>query len=280
MPGETTTTTVITDFLVLAARILKFFKAKGIVRAVRTRACKTLFARMHNNVLHKMREFAIYINNLSPETSSHVGCLARDTVTACRDLMSDLLEMPDHELHCCFKVIVKGDDQNHDRVVTFARSEPQDHHHDDNQTTSEHFVNNNSIWSALMCKDDGKTKWARPYSCFSCNDLRARSDIFQCSRTNWEEHYRSTLVFPLRYLTDPVNNKFTTIGFLSFYSLRKDAFYSLPDIFDYTHEWDGYHSLLSENAVFQLGACLSDTLSTFLRPTYEGNNNVSEKTVH
>lgn len=258
----------VTEVLVWIGRFLKFVKMPGLVRAVRTRACRTLFTQMHLGAIHKVRELAIYMGDLSPNScNDHVSGLARDVMTAFRDIMCDLLEVSDKELHCCFKVIVIGNDGK-DRVVTFARSSPQDHRYDDNKVDCEHQVSTNSDWAALMGKDDGITRWTRPFSCFSCNDLPSRVSKYKCSRKDWSHSYNSTLAFPLRFLTQPAKNKYKTFGFVVFYSKRKNVFQGFPDIFEYVDQWDKYHTLLSENAAFQLGAALADMLSIALRPIY------------
>lgn len=267
----------IVKFFVGGARILKFVKLHGIVRAVRIRATKTLIHRLHIDVIHKMRDFALCVNTWSPENDTgDIGYISRDTATACRNLMSDLLDIPDQELHCCIKAF-PSDGEYRDRVLTWARSEPQDSHRDDKTLDAGHQIENNSVYASLMGRNDGKTDWKRPFSCFSCNDLISMGPTFQCSRNKWEEHYNSTIVFPMRYLVDSKQKIFYTIGFLCFYSKRKNAFTGTPNIFKFVNNFDGYHVALQESTVIQTGACMADILSTFLRPTYENDKLVKRK---
>lgn len=251
-------------------RFLKWAHAQGLVRDFRSRASRTLFQRLHTDVIHKMREFAFFAEDLSADASEHVGCLARDTATACRDLVADLLELQDGKLHCCIKVFGQPEGVK-ERVVTLARSIPQDSHPDDNNPAANHFVDNNSVWAALLGKSDGGRNWARPYPCFCCNDLVSVGPAFKCSREDWREHYRSTLVYPLRFVRDPAQRRFGTIGFLAFYSQQAGVFPGLPSIFEHNLSFDDYFARLSASTVFQVGACMNDTLSTFLSPVYHSS---------
>jgi hypothetical protein len=220
-----------------------------------------------------MREIPIYMKHFTPQCDPHVAGLARDLVTGFRDLLSDLLEVSPNELHCCLKVLVEGkdgEDRVVTRVVTLARSTPENSHYDDNEIEGcKHFVSNNSDWAALMGEDDGKTRWPLPFPCFSCNDLTAHMSTYRCSRENWSQSYNSTLAFPVRYVTNPKNNRYNTIGFIVFYSKMKDAFPGFPDIYHFVEQSDKYYDVLSSNTAFQMAACLVDILSITLRPIYE-----------
>jgi hypothetical protein len=209
------------------------------------------------------------MDNWSPEDpSGTVPCLAQGVATACRDLMCDLLELKDMQLHCCIKAFPISQ-ENKELVITWARSEGSHCHDDDQSLNGVHRVTNNSVYSALMGKFDGKTEWGRPFSAFCCNDLTTIGPQFICSRNDWEKFYRSTLVFPLRFLIQPSTRKFKTVGFLAFYSKKRNVFLGMPNIFDYSSDWDTYLSKMQEDTVFQVGACMADTISTFLRPVYE-----------
>lgn len=259
----------VVNTLVWGGRLLKLIRCEKLVRAVRLRVSRTLFQRLHTEVIHQMRDFALCINSWTPQSSSNnIGYVSRDTATACRNLMSDILEIPDQELHCCIKAIA-GDEPYRDRVLTWARSKPQDTHGDDKTLEGNHLISNNSVYASLMGIYDGKTRWSRPFSCFSCSDLTLIGPKFICSRENWEDHYHSTIVFPLRYVVDSPQRKFYTIGFLCFYSKRKDVFVGMPNIFDYIDRHDEYVTELENSCVFQIGASMTDILSTFLRSTYE-----------
>ena len=260
---------VVVKILVWVGRVFKWMKLEKLVRAVRLRVSKTLFQRLHSDVIHNMRDFVLSVNEWTPETKSNDVCYAaRNTVTACRNLMSDILEIPDQELHCCMKAFAK-DENYRDRVITWARSTPQDGHKDDKQLDGNHRIVNNSVYSSLMARNDGKTDWTRAFTCFSCNDLTSAGPNFVCSRNNWEKHYNSTIVFPLRYIVNSAEKEFYTVGFLCFYSMRKDAFVGMPNIFNYIQDYDGYAGKLEDNCIFHMGASMADMLSTFLRMTYK-----------
>lgn len=259
----------IVDLSVYGARFLKWARQEKLVSAVRQRGVLTVMTRMHFGAIHDMRNLAIALNTLRiREHDQGARCLANKVATSCNDVIVDILDVGDEELHCCLKVF---NDENTEEVLTWARSDNinQDYHHDDEKPNGDHLITNNSVWSALMGKYDGKTNWRRPYSCFSCNDLPAVGNTFVCSRKRFDDFYKSTAVFPLRYKAEPHTNRFKTIGFMAFYSPKTNIFIGMPNIFDFRDDWSEYHNSLKKNAIFQFGACLADTLSTFLRPVYE-----------
>lgn len=153
-------------------------------------------------------------------------------------------------------------------VATLARSEPFDNRVVDANNIDTHPVNdNNTVWCALLGRTDGRFSWPR-FKCFSCNDLYSERS-FVCSRENWNDHYRSTLVFPIRYMKDPRTRYCEISGFLAFDSLVKNAFGKLPNIFDYKEDPNKYHSDMSTKTLFHAGALLADTLSVFFEPECE-----------
>lgn len=60
-------------------------------------------------------------------------------------------------------------------------------------------------------------------------------------------------------------------GFLCFDSPKANAFLGMPNIFDFLENdgWVQYHKKLKENAPHHTSAIMADTLSMFLRPYYE-----------
>lgn len=252
-------------WVVWPARILRSIGFEGIVRRVRTRATLGLFAPLHLEVVHRMRNLAISIASWD-SIDKDVGFLSNEVCTACAKLMGDLLELETHEIHCCIKVFLRDEsgDESQDRVVTLARSTPLD-----DRPYDDHLVSANTVWCALLGRKGPLATWSRPLCCFVCNDLVANRAEFACTRDNWERYYNSTLVFPLRYITDPKQNKYRTIGFLAFDSKDADAYAGLPDAFKYRTDPDRYSQKLWAQAPFHLGAIMADTLSMFLRGAYE-----------
>ncbi len=235
---------------------------KWLLREIKTTASYHQYKELHH-VLHSLRK----IPHHSPEMLCDPA-LAVEICTSFQSLMGAILEKRDQELHCCIKVLLKSSDG--DRVGTIGRSEPYDHRPQENDAEAAHLVERNSVWCCLLGRNDGKFEWP-VFSCFACGDLQAHPLDFKCDREHWQQFYRSTLVFPLRYIKDEVNSSFVTFGFLAFDSPLANAFGDLPDIFRYRERWHVYHQRLQKRAVFHVGAVFADTLSVLMRRAFEQN---------
>lgn len=235
------------------------------------RACWGVLSPLHHNVIHRMRAFALAYEQWDEHPNAATED-ANDFCTATRAIMSDLLELDENNLHCCLKGFVDGAD----KVETWARSSPYDGRTDQLGKADRHRVLENTVWSALLGRFDGHTKWS-PLQCFACNDLNEHLDSFSCTRDDWSNYYRSTLVFPLQYRDRLNNAQFKTFGFLAFDSPKRNAFPGLPDAFDArlgAAERAAYHRRLAESSAFHLGSIIADTLAVFLRPGFERNSNL------
>ena len=250
------------QLMVKGARVLRYFKiGKRIVSSVKIRASLDLTRDLHKEAIHRIR-------NLSSATSkgdwSSGGQSAIEMCTACRNIIGNLLELSEDQIHCCLKGFwaqeCSGED---DLVITVARSEPFYNRHTGDSDA--HLVKNNTVWSALLGENDGKYTW-ESLNCFHCGDLFDHVSQFQCTRANWEQHYRSTLVFPIFHLEDINTRNRKISGFLTFDSPQKNAFGKLPDVFSYVTRRDEYHTKIAQFSSFHLGALLADTLSIFLEP--------------
>lgn len=218
-----------------------------------------------------MRDLGVYMADpdRDPAHEDMLVEVAFDVCTKCRELLGDFLGLDKHDLHCCLKVMLPADEPaESDRVATLARSNPLD----DKPCglNDAHPVEKNSVWSALLERNDGKTGWNR-FNCFSCNHLHQHKSVFRCSREAWWDYYNSVLVYLLRYpvLHSPDHNY---VGFLAFDSPRAGVFHGLPDVFEYCSDVSGYRNALTKSAVFHLGAVCADALSTFLLNAYEKNH--------
>jgi len=255
----------------LITRLFRRVGLKRVIRSVHNHVALNFFKSIHCDIVHEMRLLGINMEKWKQDTIT-TTLLARNIVTYCNNLMRDLLELNDNELHCCLKVLVHENSKD-DRVETWVRSEPSDGRPDDDDLSSPYLVCRNSVWSALLGKDDGQFRWIHPFDCFSCDNLPINFNIFQNTRNNWEEYYQATIVFPLRYIkhTETGKKSYATIGFLAFDSPHKKIFMNSPDIF-MCHQkeggWSEYHDLLYKTPSFHLGAIMADTLSMFLRPAY------------
>ena len=160
---------------------------KAVVRNVRGRAALTLMRRYHCDVLHRMRLLSFpYLK----DDKAGIGKTAWEVATECRILMGDLLELEDHQLHCCLKMLHPGDGADRDLVETWVRSSP----HDERPVSNDrHLVQENSVWCALLGgRSDGKFRWPR-LRAFACNDFGAVGGRFVCSRPQFLHFYRSAV---------------------------------------------------------------------------------------
>lgn len=243
----------------------------GAIWQVREIATAHLVKQLHLNLLHRMRKLAVLMQDWDDrEAATH---LALEICSECRRTMCLLLELKPNDLHCCIKILTtNNNDPDEDRVATWVRSEPLDGRPVEAGDANAHLVTRNSVWSALLYRNDGKTQWGRPFTCFCCNDLTKHAGLFQCDRENWGQYYQSALVFAVRYPKNLQGNEYAHIGFLTFDSVKKDVFRGLPDIFDHRDNPTHYRQLLEGTSVFHVGSIIADTLATFLRPIYERGN--------
>jgi len=253
--------------VVWAVKLARRLRAQRLLARLRDRAVFGVLHPLHLDVLHAMRGLAVHM--MAWGEYDEAGELASRICTGCRKVMGTLLELKPNELHCCLKVMApRGDASDPDRVATWMRSEPYDDRPIEIGNANAHLVGTNTVWCALFGRSDGITNW-RPFTCFACNDLAERVDLFKCDRETWARYYRSTLVFPLRYISANSGMAYENIGFLAFDSPRVGAFAGLPDIFEYRDRLTEYQDLLENSSVFHLGAILADTLSALLRRCYQ-----------
>lgn len=252
------------NLLVLVSRFLRTLNAEQFLGSVRRRAALSYLTYLHEDVVHQMRKFALaceYCGSTeewNEDSWAIFGPAAADFCSACRKLFCDLTELEDNQIHCCLKLI-----GNSESVVTWARSEPTDYRDE----TLSHLINQNTVWSALLGQNDGKRNWDL-FNCFSSSNLVKYSEQYKNTRLDWKDHYKSVLVFPLRYTNHRGITKFDTFGFLAFDSKKADAFTGMPEIFEHISEKDVYQDEARKCAMFQAGAAIADTLSMFLRPIF------------
>ena len=191
--------------------------------------------------------------------------MAIEFCSACALLMEQIIESEHNDLHCCLKVIVKGENGRGDLIQTWARSEPADERDDDEIGIE---LKQNTIWGAFSGGSDGKNHWRR-MCCFCCNDLTQFVNEYDNGRKEWSKFYKAKLVFPVRYLDKVKPNTWETIGFLEFDSTKSGAFPGMPCAFDHAKDPASYRSKLEKSAIFHTGAIIADSLSMCLRPYYE-----------
>lgn len=254
------------DGMVWMSRIARKLKADQFVGMVRRRASLSYLTYLHEDVVHEMRKFALACEccgdsqQWNEKSWDIIGPPATGFCTACRKLYCDLAELEDHQIHCCLKSITILPDGK-EIVETWARSEPISQRDD----TEVHPVADNTVWSCLLGRNDGNQAWDL-FNCFSSNNLVNYSEQFKNSRRNWQKYYKSTLVFPLRYVNRRGTTHFDTFAFLALDSKKEGAFKGMPEIFEHVRERDVFHDKARNCAMFQAGAAIADSLSMFLRP--------------
>lgn len=221
---------------------------------------------LHLEAIHTMRRLASDALLGPSANEAHFAAEAMQVCTALNRTMGAALDLGANELHCSIKVFLPPD-----RIGTLARSEPMDDRPLEMGPENARPLSDGTVWCALMGKNDGRTQWRR-YQAFVCNDLPSAyaKGKLRCGRLDWQDYYKSVLVYPLLYRSDGTQ-KGTVFGFLGFDSPRVDAFLGAPNIFDHLENdgWGTYHERLNRASVFHLGAILADSLSVFMRPYYQ-----------
>jgi LmbE family N-acetylglucosaminyl deacetylase len=251
------------EILIWFSRLLRKFRADRFVGRVRRRAALSYLTHLHEDVIHEMRKFALACEFCGPssewDTNSWavIGPPAAGFCSACRKIFCCLAEVDDNQIHCCLKSI----NASTGTVETWARSEPASYRDE----SIVHPISQNTVWSALLGRNDGNQTWDL-FNFFSSKDLSAYKNQFRTTRLDWQEHYKSVLVFPLRYTNPRGVTFFDTFGFLAWDSPKVDAFQGTPEIFEHIHNRDVYHDKARKCAMYQTGAAIADTLSMLLRP--------------
>lgn len=250
------------------AWVLRKIKLEWIVWNAREAATLGILRQFHFDVLHRMQRLAKDVSHRERELES-ASTLALQICTEYRRILGTFLELPDCKLHCCFKLMAPPTEiSTEDRVATWVRSEPLDTRPVEDGIEYAHTVDRNSVWAAMLGRNDGKTSWDR-FRSFSCNDLIRHSD-FRCDRQDWQRYYRSTFVVPIRYPANRLGTDHCHLGFVAFDSPLQSAFRGLPDIFNYREDPTGYSERLESSAAFHLVAMLADILGSFLGPAMNG----------
>ena len=259
----------ITKAIPVGAWVLRKAQLGRVIVVVRDRATLGILAPFHFQVVHAMQQLSASMTTKLPDGQDAATQLAIRVCNECRMLMGHALELNANELHCCFKVMVSGTVAgDRERVATWVRSEPLDDRPVETGEANSHEVGKNTVWSSLMGVSDGKTNW-RPFPCFACNDLPAAGENFQCDRKDWQQYYKSSLVFPLRYTQREQSAAFINMGFLAFDSPKCNAFAGIPNIFDFIGSPSGFQDALEKRMAFNLGAAMADVLSACVRPHYD-----------
>lgn len=221
-------------------------------------------ARMHHDVLHRMRKLAMLMQDEEKNADAAAQVL-HQICNECRKIMGSILEIQAEKLHCCVKVMLeKTDPTDPDRVATWVRSDPRDLRPLEFGAENAHSVKSNSVWSSMFGVNDSQTNW-QMFNCFACNDLTKHA-AFRCDRKDWQKFYKSALVFPIRYEKNAQGSDLQIIGFIAFDSPDANAFHGLPNIYEHLDSPTVYLQHLTGSTAFHVGAIFADTLGTLLGP--------------
>ena len=226
--------------------------------AVRARVMWGTASQLHHKFAHHLRDFAV---GTGGDFSGVNPAQLRGLIDGCRDVVCQFLEVESCIIHATLKFIGPCPSENRSQapIYTVARSSQS-------SRTPEigipHPAGHNSDFSALLGCADRQYLWSQPYSVFACGDLTAPHVHYDCSRVNWQNCYRTTLVLPLRY-PDPHTLEQQFMGFLTFDSLRANVFGDIPDIFRHIGNGrDEYTEKLSKCPLVHLTGVMADILAT------------------
>lgn len=262
------------EWVAWGARVARWLGAGGLVRDVKLYAVRSTLKRYHFAVLHRMRDFARRVAReggafTELEDVGGLAEMAGQICTESRVLLGELLGLPAPFLHCCFKAILRPDPRDgEERVATWVRSEPVDSRPLEIGPDNAHLVSRNSAWACLRGQSDGRTIWPT-FDCFSCNDLVAAGADFVCDRHNWQDFYRSTAVFPVRYPVGLHGRDRRVLGFIAFDSPKAGAFRGMPNVFEFKNDPTGHREALERSPIFHVGAVIADTAAAILGTAYQ-----------
>lgn len=234
-----------------------------LARDLRQRTMLGPISKLHIHSTHQMRSFSIhkYMARGIDSTLNHPYEPFESLANANRDVFADLLEIPPQHLHCTIKICnnEKNMDKKDWKVYTIARSTP--YNRPEEFHPEYHLVGENSSFAPLVGCDDIKNIWLpHVYRCFVSDDLTKYFNKYACSRKNWNDYFKSTIVFPLRYRKGRTSH--LIIGFLTFDSNKTKVFGNIPDIFEYKDKPDDYLEHLSYSTAYHIGGIIADTLAT------------------
>lgn len=269
----------------IASGLLRFTRkfvpyGSEILRAVKANSTLANLENMNTGVMQSMRRVAVQMSKRHwvPEACAMA---AFDLCTQLRQHMGSHLELDPHELHCCWKALANTGNPDNPAIHTWARSKPLDHRPERTQNILT--CTSSTVYASLTAGNDGEIQWPR-MPCFSSQNLPQYLSNYKNNRDQWAKFYKSTLVFPLRYVRNPDNDDADLIGFIAFDSPKIGAFGDSPEIFKYRDEPAEYHKRLHASSAFHLGSILADSLSAHLHGVYnvegaKGTENAEKKAI-
>lgn len=224
-------------------------------KALKLELAKCLSA-LHWSGIHGIRRFCVNRHLLGKPGLEDIDEPFLALANSCRDAMATIIDFDLNNLYCTIKRCEGAKDNA--VAWTIARSDPFIGQREFGPDYS-HRVAENSCFAALLGTRDTRNTWdPHVYSSFTCDNLTKHNNYVD-SFTNWREHLKSTMVFPLRYIRGR-NSNMQIRGFLTFYANSPYVF-RVPCIFDYVRKPDDYQRELSRCSAYHVGGVLADTIA-------------------
>jgi hypothetical protein len=249
-------------FLVKLFRFLRKTKwGKNIVFLIKSRSHLGFVTKLHQKAIHDIRNLTV--TQLFNDTNDEVIIeKLQNIVNSYRDVMADILEISEKELHCTIKIFADNGEVEMEKfeVYTLVRSDDEENYWHGRPlefgSSHSHIVGKNSSFAALLGVSDRENDWTNnAYTCFVGNEL-GKYEKYDSSGLNWKNNYTSTAVFPIRYhfINEPDPN---IIGFITFDA--KTPVFGNSSIFDYNSPTD-YYNDIKALSFFHVGGILADLL--------------------
>lgn len=238
---------------------------KAVVFQVRNRAHIGLLTRLHLQAVHATRR--LIVSEISRDQKNALSYeKIQNVADAYRDVMADILEVENKELHCTIKIFSEEIAQNQAEqcIYTLARSTDIDNYWGVRQLLTgsghTHKVGENSSFAALIGVSDGEKDWKPDeYNCFICNSMGKLTNYV--SSGAWDGHYCCTAVFPIRF-ESAIDSNPTVCGFITF-DAKKDVFGGGCDIYK-CGDPATYREKASLLSYYHVGGILADALVPFM----------------
>ncbi len=251
----------IRTILVKIFRYLRKTKwGRYVIFEIKNRSHLGFTSKIHKKAVHDLRSLAVaQMNNASDDLIMHKF---QDIANSFRDVMAEILEIAPKELHCTIKIFVENNkkDPREYEVFTLVRSEDEENYWHGRTleygSSHAHLVGENSSFAALLGISDRKNDWSsNAYSCFVANGLD-KCKNYDSSGKNWDGHYTSTAVFPIRFKfsNEPLPQ---IVGFVTFDA--KTSVFGKYNIFSYSEPTE-YHNSINASSFYHVGGILADLL--------------------
>jgi hypothetical protein len=241
----------------LAPVVKRVGVGKAMARHVRNHVMRGTVRMMHEDFAHKVR---LWISEASSKgLGNEKWYLQQDAARSAAKSVEKFLELDEDIVYCSIKIIQPRDDGV---LITknIARS------NQDRDDVDHEILRPNSAFKTLIKGGKDETERRTPFRFFSCPDLFSHVASFACSRNNWQKHYRSAVILPLKHFDN--DGKAKPFGFLTFDSPRINAF-GIPDCFsvDWRTSDEGPQRFWGESSaisVTHLMALMADVLAISL----------------